>query len=55
MVCALLSQALKTKTMDLTKQKTHSNEDILRDFKQMYEEIENLVEQQVTKLEAASN
>ena len=38
------------KTMNLTKQKAHSNEDILRDFKQMCEEIENLVEQQVTKL-----
>lgn len=29
MVRALLLQALKTKTMDLTKQKTHSNADIL--------------------------
>ena len=35
--------------MNLTKQKAHSNEDILKDFKEMCEEVEKMVQQQITK------
>lgn len=35
--------------MELVKQKAHSNEDILKDFKEMCEDVETMIQQQTTK------